>query len=251
MNLDLALKTTRSLALSAGKALKDLQPRAKQIRQSRKDFVTQADYLAEGIILPGLKDQFPEIEIYSEEAGGKLKRSGWQWIIDPMDGSWMYYKQWKAWGVSSALVHNGLTQLGVVHLPARGVIFTALADGSLKGPTKLSQESDLKESLVLADWTKPDYPDVTLRVLAKLARGTRYPGILVSCTDSMMKVAMGKADGYVCPAPAPEDHAAAGLIVQQAGGRVTDMEGKAWTPFSKSLVASNGILHDSLLELLN
>jgi len=75
-----------------------------------------------------------------------------------------------------------------------------------------------------------------------------YPQIRLCSTASLMAVATGKICAYVHPHPAPEDFAAGALIVEKAGGKVTDLQGKPWDIFSKSIVASNGILHEEILN---
>ena len=87
-------------------------------------------------------------------------------------------------------------------------------------------------------------------VIKILDRHTLYPQIRNSATAEMMMVACGKIAGYVFLKPEPFDIAAAGLIVERAGGEVTEADGNPWGPFSRSLVASNGAIHNDLLRII-
>lgn len=179
--------------------------------------------------------------------------SGLQWIIDPLDGSLNFFRQDEMWGISIALVENKESIAGLVYLPASNQLFTAAKDTN--GYSGVSNSGVLRESQVWTDWVKEanngaDHQRV-MAILAKLDQHTLYPQIRLCCTASLMRVATGRIDGYVHPKPEPFDIAAACLIVEKAGGRVTDMCGETWSPFSSSIVATNGLIHDELISVLN
>jgi len=239
-----------------GMSLLDLQGKAVKSPTSRKDFVTNADLKSHRWFLRELKKLTPKIQIFSEEDGKEIlatKKSCW--IIDPLDGTINYFHQLESWGVSVALVSEGQTQLGVVFFPALGELIGAtygenLYAGSSAKNLCVRDDADLSQAQIWTDHIKGP-ADPVIDIFGKLTRHTLCPQVRLCATYSLLNVAFGNIAGYVHPAPKPEDIAAACLIVENAGGKVTDIQGNPWTPFSKSIVATNGLLHDQLLSVLN
>ena len=128
--------------------------------------------------------------------------------------------------------------------------YLLLCTSRLDVGTGVSAHQELKTSQVWTDWTKGDNRRV-IAIMDKLKDRTRYPQLRLCCTASMLWVATGKIEGYVHDAPESFDFAAASLIVERQGGMVTDIEGRPWTPFSKSIVATNGLIHNDLLSILH
>ena len=256
------VELVRAAALTAGHALLALQGDAKKAKKSRRDFVTTADYRSDTIIRSHLADFSEDLAIYSEEGGGELATKGALAIVDALDGTVNYWYGNRTWAVSIAIVQNGKAALGVIYAPQVERLYVADEHRATKHRVENGEPSvlplsfhptnnaNLKESRVGTDWRKGD-PEEVFRILRILNDNTVLPRILVCCTMPMMHVAEGKLDGYVHPGPMPEDHAAAGLIVQNAGGKVTELDGSPWSPFSKTVVATNGLIHDQLLEVLN
>lgn len=209
--------------------------------------------------------RYPDIPALSEEKGGIETCEGYLWVIDPVDGTLNFFLQDDHFGVSIALVENGKTVAGVIYLPARNQLFSASRDmvarfrltGEKEGEwthPRVNQEDNLASAQFWVEWGKEahggdDHKKVQ-HILAKLDRRTLYPQIRNCTTASMMAVACGKIAGCVLSKPEPFDIAAAALIVEQAGGKVTHMDGSPWGPFSRSLAVSNGALHEDLLRIL-
>ena len=263
MDLEIALKVMRGAVTEAGEMLLAFQPEVEKLSSS-KDFLTDADLKSEEIILASLQKEYPDTPVFSEEKCGEAITNGFLWVIDPVDGTINYFLQDDHWEVSIALVENGKTVAGVVYLPAKDLLFYAsqrvltkvyFAEWECSEVLKVNKQSNLKDCQIWLDWGKEENAgadhEKVYRVIKKLDQATLYPQIRNSCTSDMLTVAMGKIAGYVFPKPEPFDIAAAGLIVECAGGKVTDMEGNAWSPFSKSLVATNGKIHGELIDLLN
>jgi len=258
-----ALKIMEQAAIDAGRLLTKMQPKSRRL-ESRKDFLTDADLESEQAILSVLEAEYPEITSFSEEQGG-IMTDGYLWVIDPIDGTINFFLGDSHWGVSIALVKRQQTIAGVVYLPANKQLFSASCDT----PTKLrivdsedeeinlhvNNETNLINSQFWFGWGKEDCGGEDHRkvceAMAKLDRQTLYPQIRNSATADMMMVAWGKIHGYVFLKPEPFDIAAAGLIIERAGGSVTDQNGHPWNAFSSSLIASNGILHEKLLSVIN
>jgi len=191
---------------------------------------------------------------------------GYLWIIDPLDGTINFFLHDDHWGISIALVENGQTVAGVVYLPAKKKLFSAsreiaarfcFIEGERKKDWKnlyVNQEKNLADSQFWVGWGKEEHEGEDHKrvydVIKILDQNTLYPQIRNSAVADMMTVASGKIAGYVFPKPEPFDIAAAGFIVERAGGRVTDMDGNLWNPFSRSLVATNNVIHEDLIRLL-
>ena len=267
MNLKKAIVAMESAAIKAGQMLCSIQTQSKRL-QSRKDFLTDADLASERIILNALARDYPDIPVLSEEKGGEERHEGLLWIVDPIDGTVNYFLQDDHWGVSIALVENGRSVAGVVCLPARGLMFSATKNSLATqypvgrtekrvrhSPLSVSGDAVLSASQFWIGWGKEESGGAdherVYEVIKKLDRGTLYPQIRLSATADMMAVARGRIAGFVFPKPDPFDIAAAGLIVERAGGTVTEMDGSPWHPFSRTLVASNRHVHKELLSLLN
>ncbi len=262
IEIAIELSTMEKTALAAGRMLLEMQPLALSL-PTRKDFVSDADHRSEELILRALQARFPEIPILSEEAGGVAVRTGYLWVIDPVDGTINYFLQDEHWGVSIALVKDGQTVAGIVYLPAKDFLFAASNEGRttvyrpLRGGSwwqcEVNTTANLKECQIWHDWGK-DCGDGTNHVKvverhARLNQHTLYPQMRNGCIASASMVALGRIPGYLFTTPEPFDVAAVGLIVKQAGGTVTDLDGQPWGPFSPSMLATNGLIHDQLLEL--
>lgn len=182
------------------------------------------------------------------------------WIIDPTDGTWNYLHNDVLWGVSIALVRNMQTQLGVIYLPDRFRLIGATTGTSIvvkciREKINLTTRTDraFSRAVIWMDWAKPEKDKegiLTCSVFAKI----RKTGVMTQCrqctTASLVEVAIGNISACVLPGPNPQDIAAGCLFVEKAGGKVTDFFGNPWTPFSPNIVASNGLLHDQILEAL-
>lgn len=266
MEIDIGrtLEKMRLLALKTGEALL-LRQGCAQTLPTSKDFLSDADLLAEKLILEELGGTFPGIPFLSEEKGGDKITEGYLWVIDPIDGTYNYFRQNDHWGVSIALVKDGETVAGVICTPGSGwIYFSEKGRGAyrqeltygLGGPEliRVSKEASMKEAQFWVGWGKEEHGgndhERVYDVIRRLDRVSLYPQIRNSAVGDAMAVACGQSSGFVFPKPEVVDIAAAGLIVEEAGGTVTDLKGQPWSPFSPSFVASNGNFHTELLKVL-
>jgi myo-inositol-1(or 4)-monophosphatase len=262
MNLKKTLTIMEKAATEAGSSLLKMKPKVRRL-SARKDFLTNADIVSEKIIFGILQTKYPEIPFLSEESGGEYLKNGYLWVIDPIDGTINYFLGDDHWGISIALLKNGQAITGVIYLPAKGLVFSAILGcpakfrhnkETFRKKLSVSKENDLKNSQFWVGWGKEEHGGndhhKICGLLEKLTRHTLYPQIRNSCTADAMMVASGKIAGYIFPKPEPFDIAAAGSIVECAGGIVTDINGKPWSPFG-SFVASNKSVHKKLLNLLS
>ena len=240
-----------SIIRHVGRELVSHQSSVKEVFTNRKDFVTSADEMSHEFIVGELQKLTPGVRIYSEEDGVDLSETNdWIWIVDPVDGTINYFHGLPEWGVSIALVKDKQTQLGAVYLPGAKILLARINDAKSCGKKTVRNDKNLSQAQIWTDHIKGP-PEPVIDIFGKLIRHTLCPQIRLCCTASMLAVALGQIAGYIHPDPKPEDFAAVALIVEKAGGRITDLQGNDWNLFSKSIVATNGLLHDQLLSILN
>ncbi len=212
--------------------------------------VTQADREAEQAIVEILGRAFPGYGVLGEEFGGS-GATDVRWIIDPIDGTKNFVRGIPIWATLIALEEQGEITVGVIHNPVTGDLYTARrgAGAFLNGaPIRVSQVGELgRAGLVHAG----------LRLLRKAGRWEPFVR-LVDATDRQRGwgdymgyglVAEGKAEIYLEVDLKPWDLAACKLIVEEAGGRFTDLDGRP-TIYTGTALATNGRLHDAVLTLL-
>lgn len=244
-------------AMAASNFLRGRLGKTARLEDARKDFVTREDREAQNLIREILSLMDPSIPFFGEEDLGEARANGLLWVIDPWDGTVNGYYGDGASSVSIALVKNSRTVAAALSfvnevLHVWGTETQAVCDKEKMASftPHVNREASLKKARVFIDPGKGD-PSLFLSLFGKLCRATTYPKVPLCATGGLMSVALGKISGYVLAPPEPFDIAAACLIVERAGGMVTDIEGHPWTPFSKSIVATNGRVHEELLITLN
>ena len=220
------------------------------------NLVTEMDARAETLILDRLRDAFPDDAILSEEMGAAGGRSGRRWIIDPLDGTTNYAHGIPLYGVSIALQSAGRVELGVVYDPSHEELFVAERGGGATvndRPLAVSATATLDESLLATGfpYNIRETADTNMREYAAFsvrARGVRRLG---SAVLYLAWVAAGRFDGYWELRTGPWDLAAGGLLVEEAGGRVSAIDGAPVDLERPSVVATNGRIHDEILAVLS
>jgi myo-inositol-1(or 4)-monophosphatase len=249
------------VATEAARAAGDLlqgelrRPRRITYKGTPTNLVTEMDARAEACILERLARAFPEDGVLTEEAGARPGRSGRRWIVDPLDGTTNYAHGLPLFSVSIALEVAGQVALGVVYDPSHGELFYAeRGRGAWLGDCRLrvSTTADLNTSLLATgfpynlretrDNNLAEYAAFTLR-----ARGVRRLG---SAVLYLAWLAAGRFDGYWELTVGPWDVAAGSLLVEEAGGRVTNLTGGPLDLAAPAVVASNGLIHAAMLEVL-
>lgn len=217
------------------------------------DLVTQADRESEEAIKGLLLARFPEAGFLGEEGGSQGGKS-LRFIVDPLDGTVNYAHGFPFYGVSLALEVEGVIQAGVVMDTARGETFYALrGEGAyLDGrPIRVTEREGLLGSLLATGFpydVAKDPENLTYFGRA-LRRGllVRRPG---AAALDLAYVAAGRLEGFWEVKLNPWDVAAGWLLVEEAGGRVTDLEGNPYRLGHRYIVASNGRIHEALLQAL-
>jgi len=250
-------KTAIDAAKSAGLLLKRNIGRRHTIEfKGVIDVVTEMDIKAEDMIMKTIKARFPEHGILTEESFEQKSGSGYRWIIDPLDGTTNYSHGFPIFCVSIALEREGEIILGVVFNPMLNELFTAeKGNGAYLNSKRIrvSGISELTKSLLATGFpydvrTSPDNNISHFANLAVRAQAIRRAG---SAALDMCYVACGRFDGFWELKLKPWDTAAAMLIIKEAGGIVTDFNGSAFSLYSGETLASNGLVHDEMIEVLN
>ncbi len=219
------------------------------------NLVTQTDEQAEALILSRLREAFPSDGFLTEESPAVVGSAERYWLIDPLDGTTNYAHGYPMVAVSIALVCQGEVVLGVVYHPIADELFVAEKGqgATLNGrPIRVSSAATLAESLLASGfpydaWEEDDDNTAEWRHFLKRVVSLRSDG---SAALDLCYVACGRLDGYWELDLDPWDMAAGSLIVQEAGGRVTDLAGAPFNPYGRAIVASNGQIHLEMLEVL-
>jgi myo-inositol-1(or 4)-monophosphatase len=248
--IDAALEAGRFLKMSVGKA-KEVERKFGQ----ETNLVTEIDKKAEEMIISRIRKRHQHHGFLGEESGGHNRHSEYRWIIDPLDGTTNFTHGLPIFCVSIGLEFKGEMLLGVVYDPNLDELFTAeRGKGAYlnRRPIRVSRNAKLVESLVVTGFpydirSNPDEAVGHFRNFIKEAQAVRRLG---SAALDLCYVAAGRFDGYWEVSLNPWDMAAGTLIVQEAGGKYTDFRGFPSTIYDKPVLASNGLIHEQMVEVL-
>jgi myo-inositol-1(or 4)-monophosphatase len=253
------LKTTLLTAVEAGAA--ELTRFFNQsFKVSNKtgvnNLVTEADHAAEAAILDVIKKKFPEHYILSEEAGEIIQDSNYKWIVDPIDGTVNFAHSIPLCCVSIAIEHNGEIILAAVYNPNLNELFFAeRGNGSTlnEKPITVSEKMHVMNACLVTGfpYTYLDTPNGPLEVFEKFIRKGVPVRRLGSAAIDLCWVAAGRFDGFYEHKLETWDSAAGYLIVEEAGGKVTDFEGNKFSHYQPHVLATNGKIHKEMLAVIN
>jgi myo-inositol-1(or 4)-monophosphatase len=218
------------------------------------DLVTEVDRACEQAILDVLTSAFPEHAVLAEESGAHGTHE-FLWLVDPLDGTTNFAHQYPQVSISVALAKGSQTILGVVYDPVREELFSARRGSGAHLNDRLLQVSttaDLDSSLLASGFPydrreHADYYLAFFKGFMMRTQGVRRAG---SAALDLCWVASGRVDGFWEWKLKPWDTAAGALIVEEAGGQMSDFEGGRFDIFGNQTLASNGKIHEQMIEVL-
>jgi myo-inositol-1(or 4)-monophosphatase len=234
---------------------KEFRVDRKDTRPGGIDIVTDADRASEEIILEAIGREFPDHDVLTEETPTERTGSRYLWLIDPLDGTVNFAHGFPVFCVSMALAENRTILAGIVHDPLRNESFHAVrGHGAFVNGDQIHVSLvDRLESCLFATGFPYDIsfsPDNNLSEFSRVApkvQGMRRAG---SAAIDLAYVASARFDGFWELKLNPWDQAAGMLLVEEAGGRVTDRTGNPTDYYTRSIVATNGRMHDTLVAIL-
>ncbi len=219
------------------------------------DLVTEVDIASERLIRKILQNKFPEIRFHGEEDGGDDWKNGEVWIVDPIDGTTNFANRLPHFCVSIALCRDGSPELGVIINPITRDLYTATrGSGSFlnQKPLSVSKISDINQALAVTGfpYDRRERLDEILRRLRVMLMHTQCVRRFGSAALDLCYIARGIYSIYWETNLKPWDVAAGKLIVEEAGGCVSKINGEPMLLDSLELLATNSILHPQAIELL-
>jgi myo-inositol-1(or 4)-monophosphatase len=245
---DIAVKA----AQEAGKILmahfgQKIEIRWKEGHHGAVSIVTEADLKSEAKIISILTQEFPEFGIYGEESGGHNMEADYVWYVDPLDGTNNFSRNIPLFGVSIGLVHRGQPVVGVLYFPTINLMLAAEEGGGCFANDKKVQVSTrpLASSLYYSGGKFHNQMQINLN----LARACGLIKMIDASSYELAQIAMGDAEIYHL-ANVPHDVAAGVCLIREAGGMVTEENGAPWNINSKTILATNGLIHKDVIEVL-
>lgn len=224
-------------------------------KEGINNLVTEADHASEKAIINVIQKAYPDHFILSEETGEIKSNSEYKWIIDPIDGTVNFANGIPICCVSIAVEKAGEIILGTVYNPLMNEMYTAeRGKGALLNSHKISvsNKKNVSNSCLVTGfpYSYLDSPNGPLQVFEKLIRRGIPVRRLGSAALDLCWVAAGRFDGFYEHSLQAWDSAAGFLIVEEAGGTVTDFSGNLYSPYQPHILATNGRIHQEMLDLV-
>lgn len=262
MDLKSILAKVEPIVREAGLSALSLQENLEEVRfKSPKDLVTSADLSSEKILVEGISKLFPEHRIRTEEAGvieNFSKDASLQWVIDPVDGTINFSRRIPFWGVSVALLQNQKPIVAICYLPRLGEMFMAYKNGGcfLNGKRIFVSNTSAIEKAIVSngDFNVGNAEKIRIENLKNFSEEAKSC-MRVKCMGSAVAegtfLASGRLDGFVMTMSYPWDIAGISLLIEEANGKVSRIDGSPLTyTDGEQVLFSNGILHQDFLEIL-
>ncbi len=257
------LQTITQIAILAAKQggaiLLDYAKKGFQIHKKEQaiNLVTEADIHSEKAIIATIRHAFPEHQILSEEQGLQdIPAHATKWIIDPLDGTTNFAHGFPMYNVSIGVEHEGTCILGVIYDPTRDELFLGQQGHGAtlnKTPIHVSATPELSEALLVTGFaydvhTATDNNFKEFGAFTLRARGMRRTG---TAAIDLCYIACGRFDGFWELQLHPWDTAAGKIIVEEAGGTITNYIGEPYSIYGNTLLATNGLIHQEMIEVLH
>jgi len=252
--LEVAVRAARAGGTVLRRRIGSLKP-AQIRKKGRYDWVTDADHASEEEILRIVRGAFPAHSVRAEESGASGGSSGYEWLIDPLDGTVNYMHRFPMFAVSIALAYQGQVQVGVVLDPVRGELFTARRGkgARLNGKRiRVTGCSSFERALLATGFPfrAKELIALYLRSFRRVFLETGSIRRAGSAAMDLAYVACGRMDGFWEMALSPWDVAAGALLIEEAGGRVSDFFGGPDYLSTGHILAGTPALHRKMVRLL-
>ena len=221
------------------------------------DLVTEVDVEVERMFRALVAARFPDHDVLAEEQGSAGARGArYRWVFDPLDGTTNFAHGVPIFCASLALEIDGQAVVAAVYDPNRRELFTAEAGVGawLNGQRlKVSSNATVLESMLVTGfpYNVHQEADEFLKVFGRVLKRARAVRRLGSAAIDICWVAAGRMEGFWEAILKPWDTRAAALILEEAGGRVTGMDGRPWIPEDGHILATNGLIHEEVLRILS
>ena len=252
--LNIAVKAARRAGAIINRASQDIGTLTVKSK-NYNDFVSEVDVAAERVIIDTLKDAYPDHGFLGEESGSSENQSDFIWIIDPLDGTTNFLHNFPQYCVSIALQHKGEITQAVIYEPNRNDLYTATKGrGAFLNDKRIrvSKCDKLQQSLIGTGFPFRDFKhlDTYLSMFKSMLQktsGIRRPG---SAALDLAYVANGSLDAFWEIGLSPWDIAAGALLVQEAGGIISNLNGKDGWLESGNVLAASPKIYDAMVETL-
>lgn len=246
-----AFEVAKSAAFLAGRRIRTAtNTSALEQKSSFADIVTKTDQEIDFLIRNFLEHSCPDIYVRSEESGGQYRDR--EFIVDPIDGTLNFSHGYNEFAVSIGYWEQGIPVAGVVYDPIQERFYEAIeGGGAYVNGSKITVSSRyaLNESLLGSGWPY-DKQQVAIAggIITRVAQVCQEVRLTGSSALALCKVAEGSLDGFWEKGLYPWDMAAAVLIIQEAGGKYTKMDGSSFDLERGDILATNGTIHEPLME---
>ena len=240
------LKFSLKLAKESARILLKMQDRSKVVvNKGKGDFALDADIASENHIMARIRKKYPDHDILTEESKHEHTQSDYLWVIDPLEGTLNYAHKLPVWAVNVGLFYKRKPLIGLIYAPILKELFHAVkGQGAYLNDKRIrvNKETDIMKSF----FAVPAAQINEIPISKTIIRGIGCAGIelsYVACGRFGARIKLRAADPY--------GYGAGSIIVLEAGGKITGMQGEKWVLTSDGAIASNGILHEKLLKLFN
>ncbi|MBU0561220.1 MAG: inositol monophosphatase [Bacteroidetes bacterium] len=252
------IRTLEEAAIIAGNIIRDgfRKQFSIEFKTNKMNLVTEIDKKAESAIINYVQKNFPSHGIIAEESGSTGAKSKYVWVIDPLDGTTNFAHGLPIFSVSVGLMKSGKTICGVIYDVMRDAMYSAeVGSGAFMNGEKIkvNENDDLEEGVIVTGfpYNIRENPDNAIEKFNRFLMNARAVRRLGSAAIDFCYVAEGVFDGFWEVHLNPWDVCAGKLIVEEAGGIVTNFKNEKTDIFSSQMLATNGKVHNKMLEILN
>lgn len=247
------LDAAKQAALASGNVLmKHYGKNNNEYKKKDNSYASDADLKAETAILNLILKKFPDHAYYSEEKGRSDNISKYCWYIDPLDGTHNFIRGIPFFGTSIALAKDDEFILGVIYVPYLKELFWAeKGSGAYMNNEKIKVSNNALSKSIFAAPSSVSYNGLGIAKISQIFIPRIFEIRMIgSAAIGLAYTAKGRFDFYIKPGITPYDTGAGKVILEEAGGKLTETDGSKFTTKGKSFIASNNLFHDKLIEIM-